>query len=238
MPKYQAIAADLREKITRGIYQPDDQLPPSGELERTYQASKMTVKHALDYLENAGLIVKRRGSGTFVKGLDTTDLDRLVQRSRSQLLGMSSVYAGRAVKSKVLTFEVIAAPEAARAQLRLEVGSFVYHIVRVRYLDGKPLILEKSYMPVTLLPNLRQQHAEQSIFSFVRDELHLRIQSAHRIVRVRGADAIEAAELRLASGAPVAVVQETYFLASGVPFNYSIATHEPEHFALETVLVD
>ena len=151
---------------------------------------------------------------------------------------MSSVYAGRTVKSKVLTFEVIAAPEAARAQLRLEVGSFVYHIVRVRYLDGKPLILEKSYMPVTLLPNLRQQHAEQSIFSFVRDELHLRIQSAHRIVRVRGADAIEAAELRLASGAPVAVVQETYFLASGVPFNYSIATHEPEHFALETVLVD
>ncbi len=238
MLKYQAIAADLREKITRGIYQPDDQLPPSGELERTYQASKMTVKHALDYLENAGLIVKRRGSGTFVKGLDTTDLDRLVQRSRSQLLGMSSVYAGRAVKSKVLTFEAIAAPEAARAQLRLEVGSFVYHIVRVRYLDGKPLILEKSYMPVVLLPNLRQQHAEQSIFSFVRDELHLRIQSVHHIVRVRGADAIEAAELRLASGAPVAVVQETYFLASGVPFNYSIATHEPEHFALETVLVD
>lgn len=185
MLKYQAIAADLREKITRGIYQPDDQLPPSGELERTYQASKMTVKHALDYLENAGLIVKRRGSGTFVKGLDTTDLDRLVQRSRSQLLGMSSVYAGRAVKSKVLTFEAIAAPEAARGQLRLEVGSFVYHIVRVR-----------------------------------------------------GADALEAEELHLASGAPVAVVQETYFLASGVPFNYSIATHEPEHFALETVLVD
>lgn len=238
MLKYQAIAADLREKITRGIYQPDDQLPPSGELERTYQASKMTVKHALDYLENAGLIVKRRGSGTFVKGLDTTDLDRLIRRSRSQLLGMSSVYAGRAVKSKVLTFEAIAAPEAARGQLRLEVGSFVYHIVRVRYLDGKPLILEKSYMPVTLLPNLRQQHAEHSIFSFVRDELHLRIQSAHRIVRVRGADALEAAELHLASGAPVAVVQETYFLASGVPFNYSIATHEPEHFALETVLVD
>ena len=28
MLKYQAIAADLREKITRGIYQPDDQLPP------------------------------------------------------------------------------------------------------------------------------------------------------------------------------------------------------------------
>lgn len=238
MLKYQAIAADLREKITRGIYQPDDQLPPSGELERTYQASKMTVKHALDYLENAGLIVKRRGSGTFVKGLDTTDLDRLVQRSRSQLLGMSSVYAGRAVKSKVLTFEAIAAPEAARGQLRLEVGSFVYHIVRVRYLDGKPLILEKSYMPVVLLPNLRQQHAEHSIFSFVRDELHLRIQSAHRIVRVRSADALEAEELHLASGTPVAVVQETYFLASGVPFNYSIATHEPEHFALETVLVD
>ena len=62
--------------------------------------------------------------------------------------------------------------------------------------------------------------------------------AASNLIRVRGADALEAAELHLASGAPVAVVQETYFLASGVPFNYSIATHEPEHVALETVLVD
>ena len=81
MLKYQAIAEDIRQKITQGIYQPDDQLPLTGELDKIYQASKMTIKRALDHLESEGLIVKRRGSGTFVKGLAMNDLDKLIRYS-------------------------------------------------------------------------------------------------------------------------------------------------------------
>ncbi|WP_415945254.1 GntR family transcriptional regulator [Selenomonas montiformis] len=238
MLKYQAIAEDIRQKITQGTYQPDDQLPLTSELEKIYHASKMTIKRALDHLESEGLIVKRRGSGTFVKGLAMNDLDKLIRHSRSQLFGMSKVYAGHAVTSKVRVFEIVTAPKEVKTQLRLNHETFVYRIVRVRLLDGTPFSLETSYMPIFLIPNLRRRHAEQSIFSYIRDSLHLKIQSAHRIVRVRGANSQESAELHIASDSPVAVVQETYFLASGLPFNYSITTHEPKHFALETIIID
>ena len=66
MLKYQLIANDIRDKIMQGIYQPDDQLPLTGQLETSYQASKMTIKRALDHLEAVGIIVKRSGCGTFV----------------------------------------------------------------------------------------------------------------------------------------------------------------------------
>lgn len=237
MLKYQAIAESIRKKITEGVYKPDDQLPKSSDLEKTYQASKMTVKRALDELEADGLIVKRRGNGTFVKGLASNDLNQLIRRSRRQLFGMSKVYAGHKVTSKILTFEIIEAPNDIKTRLRLDVESFVYHIVRVRYLDGTPFSFETSYMPIYRIPNLKRQDAEQSIFSYIRNKLHLQIQSSHRIVRVRGANEQEAEELKVAPGSPVADVRETYFLANGVPFNYSITTHEPSHFALETVLV-
>ncbi len=237
MLKYQAIANDIRQKINDGIYKPDDQLPLTSELENTYHVSKMTIKRALDHLEAAGLIVKRRGSGTFVKGLASNDLDKLTQHSSQQLFGMSKVFAGHNVVSKILAFEVITAPAEVMAKLRLDDDSFVYHIVRVRFLDGKPLSLETSYMPISLIPDLRRQHAEHSIFSYIRDTLHLNIQSAHRIVQVRGANELESKEMSLAPGSPVAVVRETYFLSNGLPFNYSITTHEPDHFALETVVI-
>lgn len=237
MLKYQAIANDIRQKINDGIYKPDDQLPLTSELEQVYNVSKMTIKRALDHLEADGLIVKRRGSGTFVKGLASNDLGKLAQHSSQQLFGMSKVYAGQKVTSKVLTFEAITAPAEVMTKLRLPADTFVYHIVRVRYLDGKALSLETSYMPLSLIPDLRRQQAEHSIFSYIRGELHLKIQSAHRIVQVRGANDMEMQELSIPLGSPVAVVRETYFLANGLPFNYSITTHEPEHFALETVVI-
>lgn len=236
--KYQAIAEDLQKKIDEGVYKADDQLPLSSELEVQYGASKMTVKRALDYLVQQGLIVKRRGSGTFVKGLAFSDLDKLIRHSRSQILGMSAAYSGHRIESCVLAFEIIPAPADVAARLRLEPDAFVYHIVRVRTLDGSPRSFERSYMPIERIPGLRRQHAEHSIFAYVRNELHLHIQSSHRLVKVRRATPQEEAELQLPNGSPVAVVHETYYLSNGQPFNYSITTHEPDHFALETVIVD
>ena len=57
MLKYQLIANDIRDKIMQGIYQPDDQLPLTGQLETSYQASKMTIKRALDHLEKRKVLL-------------------------------------------------------------------------------------------------------------------------------------------------------------------------------------
>ena len=44
----------------------------------------------------------------------------------------------------------------------------VYKIIRLRILEGKPFILEHTYMPVHLVPNLKRSHLETSIYQYVK----------------------------------------------------------------------
>jgi len=61
-----AISASLRRAIETGAYGDGDQLPPERELAATFQAARSTVRRALDQLEQAGLVSRRLGSGTYV----------------------------------------------------------------------------------------------------------------------------------------------------------------------------
>ena len=61
-----AISAQLRRAIEAGAYREGDQLPPERQLAVAFGAARSTVRRALDQLEEAGLVSRRLGSGTFV----------------------------------------------------------------------------------------------------------------------------------------------------------------------------
>ena len=68
-----AISASLRRAIETGTYGDGDQLPPERELAATFQAARSTVRRALDQLEQAGLVSRRLGSGTYVTATPVRD---------------------------------------------------------------------------------------------------------------------------------------------------------------------
>lgn len=67
--KYQQLANRLREEITRNGGQTGFRLPTEQELARQYRLSRQTVRHALQLLEEEGLIQRRQGSGSYATGL-------------------------------------------------------------------------------------------------------------------------------------------------------------------------
>ncbi|TFE25194.1 GntR family transcriptional regulator [Cohnella luojiensis] len=69
-PLYQQIIEILRDRIARGEYIPNQQLPTEVELAEQFDVSRITSKRALIELEREGLIYRRRGSGSFVKKRD------------------------------------------------------------------------------------------------------------------------------------------------------------------------
>ena len=79
MLKYEKIAFDIKEDILSEKYKPNEQLPFEKELCEKYNVSKMTVKKALDLLVNDGLIIKRRGSGTFVKDITEKEIQEMIK---------------------------------------------------------------------------------------------------------------------------------------------------------------
>ncbi len=56
MFKYERIAEDIQNKIQKGEYLADEKLPQEMELCRQYDASRITIREALDLLVYRGLI--------------------------------------------------------------------------------------------------------------------------------------------------------------------------------------
>jgi GntR family transcriptional regulator of arabinose operon len=89
-PLYSQIFEILRDRISRGEYVTDQQLPTEVELAEQYGVSRITSKRALIDLEREGLIYRRRGSGSFVKKQDEARrvTDKHVFSSSSRIVSM------------------------------------------------------------------------------------------------------------------------------------------------------
>ncbi|MZG04040.1 GntR family transcriptional regulator [Streptomyces sp. SID7982] len=66
VPKVQRLAAELRDKIRRGVYPPGAPLPKVRDLQEAEGVAFQTARDVYRVLEDEGLIFSRRGEGTFV----------------------------------------------------------------------------------------------------------------------------------------------------------------------------
>ena len=170
IPKYEAIAADIRRSIEDGALNPGDKLPTVVEFCELYSVSKITVKRAIEQITDEGLVTSRRGSGTYVK--DTAGLpgQAFFQGKNDRSQGFSYEHRGEKVTSVVYDFSIVNPPADVAAQLGIAEDDFAYHIVRVRQVDEKPIVIEYTYMPLELIPGLKKKDLYGSVYSFIRKQ--------------------------------------------------------------------
>src|SRR6202011_4513293 len=66
VPKYQQVLDTIKTDILSGRYQPGQKLPSEAALLKRFGTSRITVGRALRELQHAGLVQRRKGSGTYV----------------------------------------------------------------------------------------------------------------------------------------------------------------------------
>ena len=66
-PKYREIAADLESKIRTGQLAAGQRLPPDAELGQMYDASRTTVRQAIQFLLTRGVAEREPGGATLVR---------------------------------------------------------------------------------------------------------------------------------------------------------------------------
>lgn len=235
MIKYQQIASDIKEHILNGKYKPNEQIPFEKDLCETYNASRMTVKKALDLLVAEGLVVKRRGSGSFIKDITEEEIQEIIEKK--QFLGLTNTSLGHEVTSKVLDFKIVNADEKIASTFKIDKDDFVYFIHRVRYVDGEPMVIEKTYMPLSIAGGIKIEDVNGSIYNFLQKKLGLKIQSAHSIVRVKKADEFDKEYLLLLDGEPIAEVEKVVYLENGRAFEYSFTRHRYDKFEFKAITV-
>lgn len=234
MIKYVQISNDIRNKILDGTFKANEQLPFEKDLCSKYSASKMTVKKALDNLVSEGLIVKRRGSGTFVKDMSPQDISHLY--NANQFRGLTAENSFKNVSSDIIEFNVISSNDEIEKNLNLSKEEFVYNVLRVRLIDNVPRVIEHTYMPINLVTGITRKHCLSSIYEYIEENLKLKIQSANRTITVRKCTDFEQKHLELSKDDPVAVVTQTGFLENGRAFEYSTCVHSYKYFQFKTVI--
>ena len=65
--KYEEIADWIKEKLDRGEIRAGDRIESEHQLCETFHVSRQTVRHAVQVLENEGIVERRRGSGTYIR---------------------------------------------------------------------------------------------------------------------------------------------------------------------------
>ena len=235
MSKYEEIAEDIRSGILSGKYNPNEQLPLEKEMCEYYGVSRITIKKAVDELVIQGLVIKRRGSGTFVKAVGGADVQELSMAK--QFEGFSESNKDKNVYSKVVKFEVIHPSEEIATKLKITCDDFVYYIIRTRYADDEPYVFEYTYMPIGLIPGIKNDILMSSIYNYIEEKLKLKIKSAHRVIRAMLPNEQEQEWLKIESNFPILEVEQVGFLDNGQPFEYSKSHHRSDKIEFRTVSI-
>ncbi|MBQ7624234.1 MAG: GntR family transcriptional regulator [Clostridia bacterium] len=162
VPFYSQLNGIIKHGITSGLLKPGQLLPSESELCGHFGVSRNTVRQAIGALEEDGFVVRKRGKGTFVT--DPNLRRKSVPYSfTTEISGM-----GRTPSSALVDFSVTAPPETVKNVMQLDDSARVYRFTRIRKVDGEPLILETSYYPQYIYPNLTREMLEtHSIYSLL-----------------------------------------------------------------------
>ena len=158
IPLYAQLVGIIKRNISTGVLAVGALLPSEAELCRCLSISRNTVRQAIGELEDEGLVVRKRGRGTFVA--DPATNRRGVRYSFTT--EVSSL--GKIPSSTLVDFGVIVPTRAICEKMELREGTPVYCFTRVRNVDGEPLILETSYYPQHIYPNLTREMLETHSF--------------------------------------------------------------------------
>ena len=158
IPLYAQLTGIIKNTITSGTLRVGDLLPSEAELCDKFEISRNTVRQAIGSLEEAGFVVRKRGKGTFVA--DPSTRRKGVQYSFTTEI--SSM--GKHPSSTLVSFDIIDPAPKIKRLMALEDGVKVYCFTRVRNVDNEPLILETSYYPQHIYPNLTREMLETHSF--------------------------------------------------------------------------
>ncbi|MFF3989374.1 GntR family transcriptional regulator [Streptomyces sp. NPDC001797] len=238
-PKYQRIADSLREAIQSGEYGPGDRLPGENELMAAHGVARMTARQALTVLKDEGVAESRKGAGVFVRSF------RPLRRRGIQRLTQEQWGSGRSVWSadiedRTLVVDQVAVSEESAAERIgqvLDLGDEETVCVRRRrfVLDGKPVLLATSYLPMSVVAGsaITQEDTGPGGTYARLAELGYKPVHFREEIRSRMPTKDEAAQLRVSSGTPVILICRTAFADEGRPVEINEMTLDAASYILE-----
>lgn len=193
---YRRVAGDLKRSIQAGEYL-DRRLPSEHELTTRYGVSRGTVRQAFALLREEGVLASHQGSRRIVVGSQVQDFNAL--RSFSAW----AKGAGSVPGARLVSLESRDASEEEAAGLQLAPGAAVQVMVRVRLLDGRPVMVERTTFPEDIGQLLAGVDLEAGSITSLLEQQGVRFDHAEHVLSAVAASAEDGRLLAVPAGRPL-----------------------------------
>jgi GntR family transcriptional regulator len=237
-PMYRQIADDLRAQIESGALEPGQQLRTELELRDVYGASRNTVRDAIKWLINLGLVETKPGQGTFV----VQKINPFVTTLSGDRTGLSTDEGvrkrdevgkqKRVLHTSPVQVEIQQGRDEIAAALRLKPDSEVISRHERRFIDGTPWSMQTSYYPVEFADRgaerLRSaRNIDEGTVQYLNDSLGIYQNGYRDWIFVRSPNPTEADFFRLPPDGRVPMYQitRTAFDGNQMPMRVTVTVY-------------
>lgn len=230
VPKYYQIYEDLLAMIRRGEFSEGDRFPSDTELVNTFKVSRGTIREAVKLLIQQGFLVREQGKGTFIT------YQKITQDSY-KLVGFTEVMAQHGMKASARIIEqtIIDPAPNIRQVMNLEEGEKVVRVIRLRYGDDEPLIIERSFFRYELFhPIMNMDLEKNSIFELLYRHTQTKLGYAVQRIEAMSAGQSEHELLKVDLGTPLLLMKRFIQTQEGVYFQYSEDVYRSDRITFTT----
>ncbi|WP_201723144.1 trehalose operon repressor [Exiguobacterium sp. KRL4] len=227
MPKYLHIYHQLVSRIQDGTLPADTKLPSETELMQEFEASRGTVRKAIDALQEKGFVRKHQGKGVFVLSQDAIafQFNGIVSFSEAhRQMGQHDV------KTDVISCTTIEANAELAYQFHVAPGTPLTEVKRVRTIDGERVIYDINLFVTSLVPGLTTDIAGGSIYAYIEQTLGRQISYAKRKIEAQPATIDDQQHLDLEGTTHVIVITNDTYYYEGQHFERTQSRHRLDKF--------
>lgn len=218
LPLYQQVYDLLTARIVDGYWKPSQSLPSEMALAKELEVSQGTVRKALNQMVSEKLLNRYQGKGTFVA--EHTQESSLFRFFRLREPGGESLIP----ETKILSKARRAATKQERSKLQMEGQVQVVEMVRLRYLNEEPAILEKIVQPLSVFPNIdKEPEIPNSLYTLYQEKYGISIVSVRDELRAVALPKKYASGLGLPAGSPALMVERASINIDGRIVEFSQA---------------
>lgn len=232
VPLYRQLVRSVEKKIQDGSFPEGTRIPSEQELMRRFGLSRVTVRQAMEDLFQRNMIVRKQGLGTFVqRPVMTQEVD--------DLFGFYPALLNRGLnpKTRVLSYEFVAADREARERLDLSPGEKVLRFSREYLLEPSLFLIIQMHIPQDLAAKwTRREAVEINSFRLLREKAGIQIQGSSLAIRASLAAGKIGEWLRIAKGSPVLELRRLTYSVGKRPVEYAILFFPGESWELKTTI--
>ena len=216
VPLHFQIETLLREMIKEEKYRNGKMLPTETELSIQLGTSRNTVRQAINKLASEGLIIRRKGIGTYI-------LENRLYSKVSNWFSFTKELQSRGMKAKTYDMQIqfVKPPLQVSAFFNIHTKLKVWKLEKIRGNEHLPFVYFISYFNPNI-PITGKEDFSEPLYDMLEKKFNIVAMKSHEELTAIIPDKIIAEKLDISKKNAVLMRQRQVFDQSGIPIEYNV----------------